>query len=551
MPKLTRSHLLVVLALALSGVAIVVVCSVHWFHIRRPNAVVVDDGYTVALAERLIDGHWLPYVDGCSHRGPVLYWVVALGQALFGRYSWASARWLMLVVSLITLLGLTGAGFAARLPLAGGIAALAFSFLALVGHRSVDGVAALGENVASAFGAVALCFAAWALTSTERARLRLVLLSLAGASVAMAGLTKQTALPLVLPLLGWTLARALSVPTPGRRARAAMPAALLAGFALPCLAVVGRYAVARELGTFWYWLYTYNADVYAVVHREVPHRERFDVWLREWPFQVFVAVFFSAWGLVRPCLTSDSIRGLARGYASAGLEATAAWMALGSILPMVLAKRFWPSYELLALPWVAMAIGAFVARSMQMHGAAPHAAESRPALAGPLLLALLLSGWTAYAADAKLRHLVERRKAGDWQAALPEPLCELVDQYSKPGEPLFIWGFDGDLYVTCKRPPATRFTYLTLVAGTAPPAWSPPRPEWVARDSRRHLLQDLERSRPPVVLDMPGKMGNVSLEVVPELVRHLNESYCRRPEGTAKDGRKAAVWVRKDRCPAQ
>lgn len=548
MRKPTRVVLVPLVALGMTVVAVVVVASMHWFYVRKPNIVAVDDGYTVALAERLIDRRWLPYVDGCSHRGPVLYWTAALGQALFGRYSWASARWLMMLVSLVTVGGLTGAGFAARLPLAGGIASLMFAFLALVGHPTPDGAAVLGENVASAFGAVALCFCAWAVNSRASLRVRLALFGLSGASIALAGLTKQTALPLALPLFVWSVAHALSMEGAARRERWLVSAAFLAGCVLPCLVVLVRYAIARELGTFWYWFYTYNAEIYAKVSPDTSYKKGFDIWMREHTWMVALTMLIAAWGIVRPLTSSASLRDFPRAHAAAGLEASVAWMALFSIVPMVLAKRFWPSYELLPFPYVAMGAGVLLARSVSLSA---EGSDFWPRFSGVVLLGSLLSGWVGYSASSKLKDLVERRKAGGYQPALPEPLCDLVDKHSKPGEPLFVWGFDGDIYVTCHRAPATRFTYLTLVAGTVPPAWSDPRPEWVARDSRRQLLEDLRLTTPPVVLDMPGKMGNVSLSVVPELTAYLKANYCEQPSTAAKDGRKAAVWVRGDRCPAK
>ena len=45
-----------------------------------------DEGYEAAATERVISGHWLPYVDAVSHRGPFLYWTQAIFHLLTGRF---------------------------------------------------------------------------------------------------------------------------------------------------------------------------------------------------------------------------------------------------------------------------------------------------------------------------------------------------------------------------------------------------------------------------------------------------------------------------------
>src|SRR6185436_8033131 len=74
-------------------------------HVARiPAPIGFDEGYIAALAERMIDGRWLPYFDGVSHRGPLLYWVQAVAQILGGRQEWAGTRWLAFCAFQATLL---------------------------------------------------------------------------------------------------------------------------------------------------------------------------------------------------------------------------------------------------------------------------------------------------------------------------------------------------------------------------------------------------------------------------------------------------------------
>ena len=55
-------------------VSVLITVRAH-LHYLYPYATPVsnDEGYISAFAIRLIRGHWLPYVDAISQRGPVLY----------------------------------------------------------------------------------------------------------------------------------------------------------------------------------------------------------------------------------------------------------------------------------------------------------------------------------------------------------------------------------------------------------------------------------------------------------------------------------------------
>ncbi len=542
--KWNRDKLPTLAGLLVAVPAVIMVCSLHWFFVRAPPANIgFDDGYTVALGERLIDGHWLPYVDGCSHRGPFLYWVVALAQKLSGRFNWAGPRWLMLLVSLTTVGGLVGTGFAARLPLAGGLASMAFVLLALVAHPPESAFAVTGEAIAAALGILAVCAVAWALLRDGSQRRRRILLALAGCFVALAGMTKQTAFPMAVPIGLWVAAAAFSLDGLEGRQRWGLVIAFALGLCAVILIVILRYLIAGELKTFWYWFYTYNADVYMAPYRDTPLREPFDRWLRGSQLFFCVVGLAGMWGVVRWISEIRTFpRGLLGAYASVGLEATASLLTLISFVAMASPQRYFPPYFILVYPFVALVVGIVTAKIAE-RGQGTFAAR----LTGSLVLASSVAIGVGYSANLRLRDLVTQRKAGQWQAALPEPICDFFDQYSGPDDSVFIWGFDGDFYVTCHRHPATRFTYLTLVAGTVPPFWDQKRNDRIARDARKNLMADLIQSRPLVVLDAPGTMRDISLMVMPELVKYLRENYCKMQEITSKDGRKAKAWVRRDR----
>ena len=157
-------------ALVVAGVFIWRLHAFFWNHAGQYDG---DDGYTMALGERLISGHFLPYVDGCSHRGPVLYWAAALAQIATGRFGWKGARVLSIVTTYGTFLGVFGAGAIARRPLAGAFGALFFAWSVLTVLAPAPGYAVTGEGVASPLAVLSLFFTAFALADGTRANSRL------------------------------------------------------------------------------------------------------------------------------------------------------------------------------------------------------------------------------------------------------------------------------------------------------------------------------------------------------------------------------------------
>jgi hypothetical protein len=155
--------------------------------------------------------------------------------------------------------------------------------------------------------------------------------------------------------------------------------------------------------------------------------------------------------------------------------------------------------------------------------------------------------------DAKMLRLQRERVAGLWTNALPDAICELIHKYSGPDDSIYVWGFDGDVYVTCSRKPATRYVYSTMVAGIVPPFWNEWRPDRVARRARENTVEDLEANRPKVFVDMPMKLGNLSMLVVPEIRKYIQKHrYCDLGEVIGKQSRVAHMWMRPGRhekCP--
>jgi hypothetical protein len=535
---------LAAIAIAVAGVLL---ARTQAFFLTEPGPVAFDDGYTVALGERLIDGSWLPYVDGCSHRGPLLYWAAAIAQKLSGRFNWLGPRWLSVVLTFGVLLGSVVAGVAIRRYLVAAIAALVYVYVLSI-YETGAAYGILGETVAAPFVVWSLALTALGLLRARRLPARCALLAFAGMSAALAGFAKQTALATIGPVSLWALLAALGAPGLLRKHRVLLAGAAPAGFVLVVMVVVIRYAIAGALGTFWYWYYSYNTEIYMQPYVGVPLL---------WEFAGFFAR--EHWSLFALTLASVAALGgffarLARAGkklefagGSAGFEPCLALLTVAMFVGAAAPYRFWPHYFLALIPLGALLAGTGVDRALA--GTVGNRAVRFLAL---LTTLGTLTALTLYAADFRLVDLKRARRMGGWASVLPEPICDYIAKHSAPDSATFIWGFDSDLYVTCGRRPATRFLYLTLVAGNlAGRWWGEIRLDRVARGSREQIVSDLQATRPPVILDMPANMGGVSIRVVPELVTLLDRDYCVQKGISSKNGRKATPYLRRSGGPCR
>ncbi|HKO92783.1 MAG TPA: hypothetical protein VJU61_16625 [Polyangiaceae bacterium] len=518
------------------------------FFLRMNAALHFDDGYVTSIGERLLDGHLLPYVDAASHRGPVMYWLAALAQALGGRMEWYGVRALTSLAFLTSAGGIWLAATLARRRFAGAAAALSFVFISMVLLELQTVFGLVGEAIATPWLVSSFVLCSWALGREQPFAKRCALLGGAGMLAALSGLTKQTYLPVVGPLGLWAVAAALSEPATSRFRRWAGLGALVAGWLLPLVLVLLLYAVKGELGTFYYWFYRYNVDVYMAPFEGARLVKTLYRWARDngyLSFSLVVVVASVTAQHLGPVL--GSLRQLPQAYARRGFELTVLLQALLALAIGFSTLRFWPQYFLPPVPWVALLIGLSLEQPV---GQSPHVPETgRRPWAGLLVGTLLFGGFVVAMVEQGLYALQQDRNKGAWGAARPERACENIDRLAPAGAPIFIWGFDGDLYVTCRRHSASRFVYASLVAGQVPPDWRA-HPEWSARDSVNILLSEFDELRPPLILDSPARLHGVSITQVPRLDAYLHEHYCKAGDFRSNDGRRMEAWQRLDLCPA-
>lgn len=105
--------------------------------------------------------------------------------------------------------------------------------------------------------------------------------------------------------------------------------------------------------------------------------------------------------------------------------------------------------------------------------------------------------WRAY-----VRHARQHEALETYYATLPGYAAErTVGRYvrdrTQPGDPIYVWGFDPQIYLLAEREPASRFLLsFPLMSDWAPRRW------------QRVFIDELEARRPAYVIVQRGQAGN-------------------------------------------
>ncbi len=531
--------LALVCALALVGDA----C---WYFIKPGAAVLndMDEGYATAFARRMIEGRWLPYVDGVSHRGPVFYWVAALAVRAFGAESWLAMRllaWALLVSTVV--LGVLSAALLRR-GLMGAIMALSYVAVCLGSLSLHDGLATNAEHVLNVFVLAALPCLILGLARAER-RAAIGWLAAAGVLTALGGLSKQVGLVAFGPYGLWLVCAAVARrEVPGRQ-RLYWLLAFGLGAAVPLVLVVARYALAGELSTFWYFFFTYNTQVY--VGGIGPHAQSlFELfWTRKFDLLVIAAPLIGV-ALFHALSRARGLRDLPRALDARGAEVTIMLQAVVALAASNGGRRDFGHYYLQVLPWAGLFGGWVIERVLEQSAFVTRKRWLRTT-AGRLLVvvpvaAIAIAGWTV-----RVRQYQQKGHGGfrthDW------PICKFVRANSQRGDSIFLWGFDPAPYTACQRRPASRYLYTTFPSGFIPFLSRAPDVEaaQVAPGSQEILLRELGESKPAIIFDSAMTMGNRSIMQYEPLARFVKAGYCR---SNANVGG-STPWVRRvgETCP--
>ncbi|MEZ4406007.1 MAG: hypothetical protein R3A52_05980 [Polyangiales bacterium] len=515
------------------GVALAVAVSVtvraHWhFFAPWPTPVSNDEGYISALALRMIHGHWLPYVDGVSQRGPILYWLTAAVMKVFGQSTWVPIRGLALTLGLSTL-GLVFALTAELSSLFGaGLAALFATYFLAYELNPWDGIGLNGEVLAAQFVLMAWYATARAQRSPQGERgpvtRRVGWVTAAGVLSACAGLSKQMSLAHAGPLVAWLLlGRAHEDDTLKDRLRLVARFAL--GFVTPYALVVGLYAATGHLREFVYYYQRYGRDIFmAPVTLEAFRgkvREQIDKYLIGITAVTTLGLGVTA-ATVRRMVDEEGpwIDRLRRDAPALVTLAQVLAAALGACFT----GRFFPHYFVQVFPIAAVMAGVAAGHHFDLH-----AKRWKGALAGAMVLVLGVSALLGVGASALARNVKTRRESDRWyQNPREDPIVRYVVERTQPGEKVFVWGFRAETHVSSGRLPASRFVYSVYPSGVVP--WFPStRAEEEARQvpgARQQLLEDLERERPELVIDAGRSMSGRYMYNYPVLRAYLDRNYC-------------------------
>jgi hypothetical protein len=511
----------------------------HLPYIRHPGQHSADEGYLLAVGMRMLQGHMLPYVDGVAHTGPLFLYSGAL-LAAFGPFSWVPVRVVAGVTYALMPVLLFAVGREARRPLAGALAGLPIPIYTLLRWWPTDGIAYNAETpvILCTLGALFCMLRGVWRTDREASS---AWCAAAGAFTVGIALSKQVgALQALVVGLGFLVALFARDGLTFKR-RLVLLAYFGAAALLPAVALVGWLALHGALKDAYFYLVTYNREVYMfhLRNEEVPKLWR--AWLEGASMEVTLLIGALSWGLAQGVIAqagSSRWREMARGalfpLLMTGLTAT-------GIIGARASQRDFAHYYLMAMPWIGMLLGMIVEQSLARARAGWLAFAARVVLLLPIWYAVelvwdtrgdQLHGWSD-----QVHNLVPVAIHDQMPRA-----CTLVRAHSTRADKLFVWGFRPELYVSCKRWPASRFVFTTFVSGFVPWNYASSREEensLAVPGSRALLISELEATKPPVIVDAPLSMGGRSMTWYPETNAYLLEHY-----KLLSSEFDAAVWLR-------
>jgi hypothetical protein len=527
------AHAVIAICLALCAV-----CELWFIEVDRPLG--FDEGYIGALALRLLDGGMLPGVDGVGQRGPVFYWLAAIAQAVFGRFHWFGFRYVTWLAASIVVVSLLGLGLLCRRPLAGAIGAAFYVWMCFYYYDLGTGFAMNGEQVIAPMLTGAALLTATALRA-RTARRRVALVALAGLLAGLAGWTKVTLLLAIGPLALWVVAVALAAELPPRMLAHTF-GALIAGWLLPVGGVALLYAAVGHFDDLIYRFFTYNRDVHMGVYADQALAPEIGQWFVTDPppalgWLLCTCVLIGYAGYLHG---AHRARALRAALLASDILAAVLLFSMIAFASGMIQMRFWGHHFIAALPWAGFVAGLAITAPL-------HALRGRAYATASLCVALVLIVGLGRSVGYNAWQRTQDGRAMTRKPPIRDPMCKHIHRYAGKDDPIFVWGWDGDLHVSCARRVATRFVYTTMLAGVVPPFWNEAHKARVARDAPAQAAHDLGTSKPPLVLDMPAKLGGIRITAIPELRRILKKDYCKLEDVIGGDGRRATFYGRKDR----
>jgi hypothetical protein len=508
---------------------LIFVLRVHWPFLRTPSEHNIDEGYLMAIGQRMLHGRMLPYVDGVAHGAPLF---VASGAliAAFNEFSYFPIRVAAATSFLANAVLMAFAGRAAGLGFAGAVATLAVPAFCIMRLRPIDGIAYNAEVVTNVAILASLTSAVYGVRAANL-RASCGWLAAAGALGTMGALCKQIGAPLTVPIFLYVAASTWGKSELSARARWSALGAFCAGGLAPLCLVVAWFGLKGGLRDFYYYLVTYNTDIYMVYASQISRWPGYQAWASERALELVLCASAVIWGV------AQFLRGLAEerrplaAYNRYGFEITLSLLAALSLFGARASMREFDHYYILCVPWFGLLAAVIFERACGFSSLlrrAPGWAGCYALLLCAPAVAVLEIGYSArripYGLDSSTLAL------GEIHAVAREPeVCKLIQAHTRPDQRLFVWGFHGQLYVVCRRLPASRYVFTTFVAGLVPWFGHSSKEEedrHTVPGSRQILIRELEETKPPVIVDSSAyTLQGRSMRRYDEFARYLDEHY--------------------------
>lgn len=512
----------------------------RWYTRPFPVWIGLDDAYVAAAGQRLLDGHWLPYVDAVSHRGPLLYWISAMLQSIAS--GWMGPRIGSFVFAEAVAVLVFAIGAACKRSFAGFFGAAVFTYATSFAMQPHDGMAFNGELVAVPFVAAAVLATVYGVRDDTPSERRVWLAALAGFLVTLGAFCKQPALAHLVPIALWWLSDSMRRSGPSKIDwRPAVGMAV--GALTPWLALLSFYVRTGHVRTLLYYLFTYNKKVYfAPVTASIAVESTYG-FFRLHADLILMMVVVGAWALVQWLASVKQVRSLRswlEGYAETGMATTVAFNAVLAFVAASATFRYFDHYFVTAVPWVGLWGGLLVERALT-------SLPLRRAWASGIVVASVCL-FLAIVGKVHLHWLDGQRRMGVFGDPHDEPVTNYIVATTRPEDRIFTWGFAPEYYVSTGRKAASRFVYTTFVAGLVP--WfdhmTIEQENALAVPGARDLLiRELDANRPELVLDVPSSMRGRSMRRYEQLAAWLEGSYCYEATIVGRNGHVADAYRRK------
>ncbi|HEY6879195.1 MAG TPA: hypothetical protein VI299_14315 [Polyangiales bacterium] len=512
----------------------------HWPYLMTPVPQCVDEGYIMALGQRLLHGRMLPYVDGAAHTGPVFIYSGAL-LAAFGEFNWMPIRIAAALGSALVSVFAFACGVAAKRPLLGAIAAAGMPFYVFMTLNNIDALSYNAELPAIMF-ALAGFAAAVRATDSDARPISSGWLFTAGLLTSLTLLTKQIAALLALAIAAYALVGVLAREDLTRRAQRRAMLFFVAGGALPALLIFGRIAVGGALDEAFYYLVTYNRYPYMDIYRDMPLRQAYDQWLAARPLELALLAVSIVWAFMQLLVARENTRSWWLALVQSRFHWTVALLAIGGIVGARASRREYDHYYLMVVPGCSLLMGLLFEHALMQLRRPSYRLASHALILAPLVY----TGQVAV--KSRNQHPTAWQLDDNYLADLPTAhkpprVCKYIHEHVKPDEKLFVWGFRPELYVSCGRLPATRYVFTTFVSGYVPGSWAPFSKEVddarASPGARERVVRELEETKPPVLVECTHSLGGRSFHDAGPLWDYIQKHY-RHVRTINHD----AVWLR-------